>query len=217
MKKPSWIIALAIGCTTAIGVSNAALAADKKKGERDEAADFLNALTGSTDSKGSSGMSDLKDATRNVGPASQAASEDLKVKISEVKGDGKVKVIGAFASKSIIVQNHKCVARAPRVEFFEAPEFPFHADKFNICTELEGGAGRAMKMSVQITTGRGKIIGRAENEIADFTGKTRLDHIIDFQPLTFPEAGTYRLIVDIEGERVANIPLFDVRPPKGAE
>ena len=100
-------------------------------------------------------------------------------------------------TKTIVIQNNKCVARAPKVEFFDATDFPFHADKINICTELEGGAGRAMKMSVQITTGRGKIVGSAENEIADFTGKTKIDHIIDFQPLTFPESGTYRLIVDI--------------------
>ena len=217
MKRSLWIVALAIAGLTALSVSSATLAADKKKVEKDEAADFLNSFSGSTDSKNSSGMSDLKDATKNVGPASQGASEDLKVKTNDVKADGKVKVLRAFASKSIVVQNNKCVARAARVEFFEAPDFPFHADKFNICTELEGGAGRAMKMSIQITTSRGKVVGRAENEIADFTGKTRLDHIIDFQPLTFPEAGVYRLVVDVEGETIANIPLFEVRVPKGAE
>jgi hypothetical protein len=214
MKKLSWVVAFVLAGATALSISSAVLAADKKKGEKDEASDFLNSL-GPAD-KGP-GMSDLQNATKNVGPTSQGASEDLKVKTNEVKGDGKVKVLKAFASKSIVVQNNKCVARAPKVEFFDATDFPFHADKFNICTELEGGAGRAMKMSVQITTGRGKIVGSAENEIADFTGKTKLDHIIDFQPLTFPESGTYRLIVDIEGERVANIPLFDVRPPKGTE
>jgi len=216
MKKLAWIGALAVAATTTLGLSTAVLAAEKKKGEKDEASDFLNSL-GPADTKGSPGMSDLQNATKNVGPTSQGASEDLKVKTNEVKGDGKVKVLRAFASRNIVVQNNKCVARAPKVEFFDATDFPFHADKFNICTELEGGAGRAMKMSVQITTGRGKIVGSAENEIADFTGKTKLDHIIDFKPLTFPESGTYRLIVDIEGERIANIPLFDVRPPKGAE
>lgn len=214
MKKLSWIGALVVAGATTLSISTLALAADKKKGEKDEASDFLNALGPAE--KGP-GMSDLHNATKNVGPSSQGTSEDLKVKTNEVKGDGKVKVVRAFASKSIIVQNNKCVARAPKVEYFDATDFPFHADKFNICTELEGGAGRAMKMSVQITTGRGKIVGNAENEIADFTGKTKIDHIIDFEPLTFPEAGTYRLMVDIEGERVANIPLFDVRPPKGAE
>lgn len=215
MRKLSWIVSLVVAGATALSVSTAVLAADKKKTEKDEASDFLNSL-GPADTKGP-GMSDLQNATKNVGPSSQGASEDLKVKTAEIKGDGKVKVVKAFASKTIVIQNNKCVARAPKVEFFDATDFPFHADKFNICTELEGGAGRAMKMSVQITTGRGKIVGNAENEIADFTGKTKIDHIIDFEPLTFPESGTYRLMVDIEGERIANIPLFDVRPPKGTE
>ena len=214
MKRTVWLSGLALVAATVLALSTA-LAAEKKKPAEDNPKDLFDSLTGSTDSKGS--MTDLKDATKNVGPASQAASEDLKVKSNEVKGDGKVKVLKAFAAKSIVIQNNKCVARAARVEFFEASEFPFHADKFNICTELEGGAGRAMKMSVFVTTGRGKIVGKAETEIADFTGKTRLDHIIDFQPLTFPEPGVYRLTVDIEGERIANIPLFEVRAPKGAE
>lgn len=213
MKKSSWIVALMV--VGALALAASAFAADKKKGEKDEAADFLNSL-GPAEPKGP-GMSDLQNATKNVGPSSQGASESLKVKTNEVKGDGSVKVVKAFASKAIVIQNNKCVARAPKVEYFDATDFPFHADKFNICTELEGGAGRAMKMSVQITTGRGKIVGKAENEIADFTGKARLDHIIDFQPLTFPEAGVYRLVVDIEGSTVANIPLFEVRPPKGSE
>ncbi|MFH1809831.1 MAG: hypothetical protein ABIJ09_13885 [Pseudomonadota bacterium] len=197
--------------------ASAALAAEKKPAkDKDESADLFEALGGTLgDSK--SGLGDLKQATKNVGPSSQNADDPtLSLRKNAVTGDGKVKVKRVFAARSIVIKGGKCVPKPERVTFFVAPEFPFSTDPLSVCAHLEGGAGRAMRMSVTVMTGRGKVIGSAES-IADFTGKNRIEHAVDFPSMRFPEAGVYRYVIDIEGERVANEPLFEVRPPKDSE
>lgn len=195
-------------------LSTTALAQDKKGG--DDTADLFEALGGGLgDSKG--GLNDLKQATEGVGPANQKGSDEpLSLRKKAVVGDGKVTVKTVFAARTIKIKNGKCEPLPERVKFFVAPDFPFQADRFSVCAHLEADTGRSMRMSVAVMTGRGKIIGSAES-IADFTGKRRLEHAIDFPVMDFPEPGVYRYIIEIEGERVANMPLFEVRPQADPE
>jgi hypothetical protein len=208
MNKLTVILCLAF-------LTQATLAAEKKKPAKAEndSQSLFDAIGGSV-GESSGGLNDLRHATDTVGPASSPnQSNGLAIKKNRVVGDGKVTVKKVFAAKRIVIKKGKCEAVPVRVKYFTASDFPLKVDAFGVCAVLEGGANRAMRMSVIVTTGRGKMIGSAES-IADFTGKRRLEHAIDFPPLQFPEAGVYRYIIEIEGERIANLPLFEVRSEK---
>lgn len=206
MKR--WMTVVAVG----LGLAMVAQAGEKKKAPpKEEPPPSLFEGMGDTTGSGKGGLDDLKHAAGGVsGGGDKKADENLGVKQDVQSGDGKVVVKKVFAAPSIKFEKGKCVAKPVRVEKFDAPEFPFEADGFAVCAIMEGGAGRGMRMSVKVTTGRGKVVGSAES-IADFGGKKALEHAIDFPPMSFPEAGVYRYLVEIEGERVANLPLFEVR------
>lgn len=197
----------------ALGLARPAQA-DEKKGTKpppqDDSASLFEALGGGLSDTGK-GLGDLIEATDEVGPAEKKRPDGLTVRKKAVAGDGKVTVVRVFAAPKIVFVKGQCEAKPHRVKFFVAPEFPFDAERFSVCARLAGGALRSMRMSVSITTGRGKVVGSAET-IADFTGKTQIDHTLSFPALVFPEPGVYRYIIDIEGERIANLPLFEVRP-----
>jgi hypothetical protein len=214
MNRGPWLVGAALCC--GLLLASLAGAAEKKAKPKDDSADLFEALGGTlNENKGNLG--ELKNATEHVGPASQQTDDQpLSARQSVVTGDGKVHVKRVIAARSMTVKDGKCVPKPERVVFFTAPDFPFATDPLSVCAHLEGGAGRPMRMSVAIMTGRGKVIGTAES-IAEFTGKTAIDHTVDFPAMRFPEPGVYRYVIDIEGERVANEPLFEVRPPKEAE
>lgn len=212
-------IRLIIGCLCAalllLATTAPAFAAEKKKkkGGSEESQDLFDALDLGGDT---GGLGDLKQATKGVGPADARKDESLQIRQKKERGDGKITVHRVFAAPKISMVNKKCVAKPKRVEFFVTGDFPFKVDGFSVCAQMSGGRARAMPMSVLITTGRGKKIGHAES-VVDFSGKTMIDHTIDFPPLEFPEAGVYRYVIDIEGNRVANMPLFEVRPEDASQ
>ena len=197
---------------TSVGLSPVAEAKDKKAAKAGESAgDLFDALGGGLEA-GESGLGDLKAATDQVEAKKQkSVGQPLSLHKQQRVGDGSVKVTRVFAAPKMVIKKGKCVAVPYKVTSFTAAEFPFDADRFSVCAHLEGGAGRAMRMRVMVMTGRGKIIGSSES-IASFSGKRRIDHTIDFPSLEFPEAGVYRYVIEIEGKRVANMPLFEVRP-----
>lgn len=204
----AWAAALAL----LVCLPNVVDAKEKKpKAEQESAGDLFDALGGGIEG-GGSGLGDLKAATQQVEATKAPETEQpLSLRKQKVVGDGSVKVTKVFAAPQIVLKKGTCEAKPFAVKNFTAPEFPFDAERFSVCARLEGGAGRSMRMRVMVMTGRGKVIGSAES-IAGFSGKRRIDHTIDFPPMEFPEAGVYRYVIEIEGKRVANMPLFEVRP-----
>ena len=67
-----------------------------------------------------------------------------------------------------------------------------------------------MRMSVTFVGPRMKRVAHADS-VADFTGKDELDHILDWPALNIEAPGVYHYVVDLDGKRVAKIPVFEVK------
>jgi hypothetical protein len=200
---------VAVTLLAVIAVAGPAVAEDKK------------------DKKGSSNFDDLfgpspqknnldamKKATDNMG--AKTGSKDLAPKADNVtQGDASVKLLNAFAATKI-VQDKKLGCQPggrdkKKLSEWTFDEVPAKASQgFEVCLTLASQAGREMRLNVAIVDSRNSRVATAE-DVLDFRGKPKIDHVLEYPAPTFKMAGQYFYVVDLDGKEVGRMPLFQVK------
>ncbi|MEW5849417.1 MAG: hypothetical protein AB2A00_11420 [Myxococcota bacterium] len=181
---------------------------DKPKKADPTAADFLGDF-GTTPEKKS--QDDLGNAVQGV-KSQGAGTNDLAPKAALQDRNASVTMSRVFASAKIAMGSDGCVPPKPgtEVKSLEAPDFPYIVDPFGVCARLESNRGRTLQVTFKIVTPKGRLVGSSE-EVVDFTGKSQVDHIVDYPELTFPVPGMYFYRLEVEGVTVAQHELFEIK------
>lgn len=207
--------ALALPVALALVVGGAALADDDNKGgkktDAKEEAPSLNDLFGDTLSTGSS-VKDLEAATQGL--EGKTSGGGLRPKTEIADPDASVSFLSAFAAERIVITKKEgCIpgdAMRTKVVSIEIDQLPGPSPKFSTCVSMASKAGRQMRLTAAIVDARNRRVAKAEG-VVDFTGKPRLDYVLDFPPVPFRMAGPHLLVIDLEGKPAAKLPLFEVK------
>lgn len=183
-----------------------AKSAEKKKAQEDPFGDLFGAPAAT------GGLDSLKAATQGVQKSDN--NNALKPKAAKIRDGSNVSFPMLFAAERIRIDRKKgCVPatrKMIRIKEFQFSQLPAQTIPFSVCLRIASDAGRLMRMSVAMVGPRMKRVAHAES-VADFTGKDELDHILDWPALQLPAPGVYHYVVDLDGKRVAKIPVFEVK------
>lgn len=196
-----------------VGTSGAIAAGDDEKNEKSSEKkakeDPFGDLFGAPAATG--GLDSLKAATQGVKKSDNKNA--LKPKQAKIRDGANVSFPMIFAAQRIRLDRKKgCVPatrKTIRIKEFQFSQLPAQTVPFSVCLRIASDAGRLMRMSVALVGPRMKRVAHAES-VADFTGKDELDHILDWPALNIPTPGVYHYVVDLDGKRVAKIPVFEV-------
>lgn len=162
-------------------------------------------------------MSDLKEAASGV-RTKKGNRGGLKPKGGGKAGASKVQLIGAFAAERIVITKKEgCIPGGRgriKITSVDVGEVPGKTPALAVCVKMSSRSNREMRVTMNIVDGRKKRIGRAE-AVANFTGITRQDLVLDFPRMTVHGAGQYYVSLDIDGKNVGRLPLFVVNTSGG--
>lgn len=122
-----------------------------------------------------------------------------------VDASGKLNVLGAF---------HR----------LRGPEFPLRHGRLALVLRFApepGDAGR-MEVGIRLLGPEEKLIlrldGQVDVNVGDESIDIRIPQVLNLDGIVFPMGGTYRFLVDVDGEEVGEVPLKveEGQPPRGA-
>lgn len=167
----------------------------------------------------------LDSASRDLGRDSgelQRAAKDLRrtpqreqpsalgPRAAAVRVDEPARITAVIPLQRMPRRGQSCAAQ-PRLTGFVAGHLPYPAEPFAVCLQLARGSQRQTQVRAMLVTGRGLVVGRSD-ALIDFGTRANAEFAAPFAAVKLPETGTYRYVVDVDGVRVVNRPLFAVRP-----
>jgi len=154
---------------------------------------------------------DLQRATQDLRRTPQReAPAGLGPRTAAIRADEPARVTAVLPLQRMPGRGQTCAAQ-PRLDGFTAGHLPYPAERFAVCLQLARGSQRLVQVRATLVTGRGLVVGKADAQI-DFGNRTSAEFAAPFAGVKLPETGTYRYVVDVDGVRVVNRPLFEVRP-----
>ena len=142
------------------------------------------------------------------------SSGALKPKAAKIRDGVDVQFPSVFAAERIRLDRKLgCVPATKsmvRIKEFRFSQLPASTPAFLVCLRMESDVGRSMRMSVSFVDPRMKQVAHADS-VADFTGKDAIDHILDWPDLNLAVPGIYSYVIDLDGKRVAKVPVFEVK------
>lgn len=189
----------------------AAPAAAEGKKKKKDAAVNVDDLFGPAPAK-ASGVDAMKKATEGVG--ARTTGSDLAPKVGAIDSEAGATLLGVFAAEVIAVDKKAGCSPAGRekkkLTTWTFDEVPAKAGQgFDVCLSVSSKAGREMNMSVAIVDTRNQRVAKAE-DVIDFRGRERLDHVLSFPAPTFKMSGQHFYVVDLDGKEVGRLPIFTV-------
>ena len=161
-------------------------------------------------------QNDMKQATEGVGAGKKG--DALAPKGAAVSDDAPVQLLSAFAAQHIEIDRtrgcHAAGKEKRKITSWTFDEVPARGVPFEVCLALASKAGREMQMTVAIVDMRNQRVARAE-DVIDFRGKPRIDHVLAFPAPTFKSTGQHFYVVDLDGKEVGRLPLFVVAAEGG--
>jgi hypothetical protein len=204
------LVVVVAGAVGALLLSASAAHADDKPGKKPDA--NFDDLFGAPPAKGSGGVDAMKKATDGVGV--KTSKDGLAAKVDAVDTDASVKLINAFAAETI--NQDKKLGCQPsgrdkiKIASWEFDDVPSRGKPFEVCLTMVSNAGREMNMHIAIVDARNGRVANAE-DVVDFRGRTKLDHVLAYPAPLFKLAGQYFYVVDLDGKEVGRMPLFVVK------
>lgn len=157
-------------------------------------------------------LEEMKKATEGVG--NKTGSGGLAPKEDEIDPNASVQLLKVFAAEKI--HQDKKLGCQPggrdkkKLVDWTFDEVPAKANVgFEVCLTLASKAGREMNMNVSIVDARNQRIAKA-SDVIDFRGRPKIDHVLEYPPPVFKNAGQHFYVVDLDGKEVGRLPLFVV-------
>lgn len=162
-------------------------------------------------------MSELEKAASDVKVG--GTESGLTVKGSGKAGAGKVKLMGVFgAARVVITKKEGCIPGGRgriKITSVDVDEVPAKSPSMSICVKMSSRSNREMRVTLNVIDARKKRAAHAES-VANFTGITRQDLVLDFPSMPLHAAGQYYVSVDVDGKTVGKLPLFVVNTASGS-
>ncbi|MBI1947065.1 MAG: hypothetical protein HYS27_15315 [Deltaproteobacteria bacterium] len=157
-------------------------------------------------------LEEMKKATEGVG--NKSSGTGLAPKEDETDPNAGVQLLKVFAAERI--NQDKKLGCTPggrdkkKLVDWTFDEVPAKANVgFEVCLTLASKAGREMNMNVAIVDARNQRVAKA-SDVIDFRSRPKIDHVLEFPPPLFKNAGQHFYVVDLDGKEVGRLPLFMV-------
>ena len=203
---------LYVAVAVAVAVLSSSAFADDKK-DKKKGGDQFDNLFGDPAPK-TNNLDAMKAATEKMG-AKTGGGTGMAPKQDAVEADGTVTLINVFAA-SKIVQDKKLGCQPggrdkKKISEWTFDEVPAKSSQgFEVCLTLASKSGREMRLNVAIVDSRNSRIATAE-DVLDFRGKPKIDHVLEYPAPTFKSAGQYFYVMDLDGKEAGRLPIFVVK------